>query len=77
MTSKTHQIYNIIFEHGFDPPLPPRLNNVKKTAIFLQDDFPNSLEKKGVPANFYAFCISVRKKQEEELPFIPSGGMRT
>ena len=29
-----YKIYNIIFEHGSDPP---PLNNVKKTALFLQD----------------------------------------
>ena len=47
MTSSTHQIYNIVFEHGFDPP--PLLNNVKKTALFLRDGFPYS------PFPFFSF----------------------
>ena len=34
----SYKICNIIFEHGKDPP--PRLNNVKKTALFLRDGFP-------------------------------------
>ena len=41
MTSRTHQIYNIIFEHGFDPP--PRLNNVKKNCTFLSCRLPLDL----------------------------------
>ena len=38
MTSRTHQIYNIIFEHGFDPT--PVWTMLKKTALFLKDGFP-------------------------------------
>ena len=33
-----YKIYNIIFEHGNDPA--PRLNNVKKNALFLFGGFP-------------------------------------
>ena len=38
MTSSTHQIYNIVFEHGFDPP--PLLNNVQKNCTFLNGWLP-------------------------------------
>ena len=40
MTSRTHQIYNIVFEHGFDPPSPVR-TMFRKTALFLRLGFPN------------------------------------
>ena len=41
MTSRTHQIYNIIFEHAFEPPPPPPVwTMLKKTALFLRDGFP-------------------------------------
>ena len=40
-----YKIHNIIFEHGFDPPPPPRLNNIKKTALFLHDGFPKALRE--------------------------------
>ena len=33
-----YKIYNIIFEHGNDPP--PRLNNVKKNSTFLTARLP-------------------------------------
>ena len=39
MPLKSYKICSEIFEHGFDPP--PLLNNVKKTALFLKDGFPN------------------------------------
>ena len=38
MTSRTHQIYNIVFEHGFDPPTPV-WTMLKKTALFLREGF--------------------------------------
>ena len=40
MTSRTHQIYNIIFEHGFDPPPPPVWTMFKKTALFWKGGIP-------------------------------------
>ena len=41
--------YNIIFEHGNDPPSHrPRLNNVKKTALFLHDGFPKYIKGMGM-----------------------------
>ena len=39
MTSRTHQIYNIVFEHGFDPPSPV-WTMFKKTTLFLRLGFP-------------------------------------
>ena len=41
MTSRTHQIYNIVFEHGFDPPSPV-WTMFKKTALFLRLGFPKT-----------------------------------
>ena len=54
MTSRTHQIYIIIFEHGFDPP--PVWTMLKKTALFLHDGFPN-LAVFASSLNIY-FCSS-------------------
>ena len=39
MTSWTHQIYNIIFEHGFNPPSPV-WTMFKKTALFWKQGIP-------------------------------------
>ena len=59
MTSRAHQIYNIVFEHGFAPP--PLLNNVKKNCTFLTGRLP-LMQSPSWAKNFYGSRESCYKR---------------
>ena len=57
MTSRTHQIYNIIFEHGFDPPPSPVWTMLKKLHFSLMSA---SLRRYDFQAETDVVCYKTR-----------------